>query len=296
MLDYRGIEALYTVLKLQSFAKAAEKLHITQSAVSQRIKALEDAYSEKVLVRHFPYALTSLGRSLMGVHQQLCLLEESFKEEVLTTQERPHLAISINRDSLETWFLDLLEKTEIFNKMTLEILAADQEETINFFKNGVVSACLSTYNQPIQGSKSIFLGDMEYILVASPQFVKKHSLHKVENLKKSTIIKFDRQDNLQDRFLEKYFSISSREFAAHYIPSIRAFKKYAILGYGYCLIPKLDVIEELKSKKLVWLHKDKTWKMPLYWHCWSLQAKFYQNFNRGIIKFVKSYLKEQQTV
>ncbi len=110
MLDYRGIEALYMVQKFQNFELAAKKLFITQSAVSQRIKGLEDYYGEPVLIRTLPYRPTKLGRQLIGHFKKICLLEEELEQELGTLRMNPPISIALNRDSLETWFLDLIEE------------------------------------------------------------------------------------------------------------------------------------------------------------------------------------------
>src|SRR5690348_3761604 len=114
MLDYRGIEALYTVQELQSFEAAAKKLHITQSAISQRIKSLESFYGEPVLTRTLPYQPTKLGKQLIGYYKRVSILEEDLEQQMKISSALPHISIAINRDSLETWFLDLTQETEIF--------------------------------------------------------------------------------------------------------------------------------------------------------------------------------------
>lgn len=64
MLDYRALAALQAVIETQGFETAANKLFITQSAVSQRIKALENHYGEPLLIRTIPYQPTAFGESL----------------------------------------------------------------------------------------------------------------------------------------------------------------------------------------------------------------------------------------
>lgn len=291
MLDYRGIEALYTVQALQSFEAAAKKLHITQSAVSQRIKGLETHYGEPVLIRSLPYIATKLGEKLISHFKRICLLEESLGQQIDEASFKPHVSIAINRDSLETWFLDLIKHTEIFGQVTLEIIADDQELTIDYLKKGLVSACLSTSTKEINGGKAPFLGNMDYLLVASPEFAKANFSEKDQKgcLISATAIKFDKNDQLHERYLEKFFGLSSEGMDFHKVPSVRAFKKYALLGYGYGLIPKIDIIDELKSKKLVLL-SDKVWKIPLYWHYWDIEAKFYKKFNLDVVQQAKKML------
>lgn len=296
MLDYKGIEALYTVQELQSFEAAAKKLHITQSAVSQRIKGLESHYGEPVLIRMLPYEPTKLGETLISHYKRICLLEDSLAQQLAHTTVKPLVSIAINRDSLETWFLDLIESTDIFNEVTLQIIADDQELTLDYLRKGIVTACVSTSEKAIIGGNAAFLGNMEYLLVASPEFVKRHFSGKdqIQCLINAPAIKFDKNDFLHERYLEKFFGINGDDSQFHIMPSVRGFKKYALLGYGYGLIPKLDILKELKSKKLLQLHKDKVWKIPLYWHHWDIESQFYKKFNREIILHVKNVLLQGQ--
>lgn len=289
-MDYKGLEALYTVQELQSFEAAAKKLHITQSAISQRIKGLESFYGEPLLIRSLPYRPTKLGTQLITHFKQVCLLEQDLEKQ-LGEAVTPHISIAINRDSLETWFLDLIEEKD-FNHLTLEVIADDQELTLELLKNGLVSACLSTTENEILGGHVQYVGKMEYVLVASPKFIKTHfpKGFSKSSLLQAPAIKFDQNDMLHERYLEKFFGISAHDLNFHVIPSVRGFKKFALLGYGYGLIPKIDITEELKNKKLIQLCPDKTWQIPLYWHYFAVQSKFYQKFNQEMIHHIKAKL------
>lgn len=286
MLDYRGIQALYTIQDLQSFEAAAEKLQITQSAVSQRIKGLETFYGKPVITRILPYRLTELGKQLVGHFAQICLLEENLQKKINKSTLTPRVSIALNRDSLETWFLELIKETKIFRNISIEIIADDQELTLNYLKNGLVSACLSTSAKEIQGGQAHFLGNMEYILVASPTFIKKYFTTKdhKNNLRNAPAIKFDQNDNLHEKYIEKFFNLDGKELNYQIIPSVAGFKKFAVLGYGYALIPKIDIITELKTKQLIQIYKNKVWNVPLYWHYWAIESQFYQKFNSDIIQ------------
>lgn len=292
MLDYRGIEALYTVQELQSFEEAAKKLHITQSAVSQRIKGLETFYGEPVLIRALPYRATELGMRLIGHFKRICLLEEDLTRQIDTAASLPRISVALNRDSLETWFLDLLGETELFRNVILEVIADDQELTLDYLKQGLVSACLSSSDKEIKGCKMSFLGDMEYVLAASPGLAKKYFSKGTpkECLRKAPALKFDQNDRLHERYLEKFFNMDGKELNYNIIPSVRGFKEFVLLGYGYALIPRIDIAEELKKKQLVQLY-DKVWKLPLYWHYWAVDSEFYRKINADIIQLAASKLK-----
>lgn len=289
MIDYRGIEALYTVQELQSFEAAAKKLHITQSAVSQRIKGLETAYGEAVLVRTLPYQPTELGKQLIGHYKKICLLEGDLDEQLKLAKARPHISIALNRDSIETWFLELISEKEIFKNILLEIIADDQERTLDYLKNGRVSACLSTVEKAIMGGHAEFVGHMEYLLVATPAFFKEHFSGKSPEqcVLKATAVKFDQNDKLHETYLVKFFGMDSRELNFHVIPSVLGFKKFILSGYGYGLIPKIDIILELNKKELVPIYPDKTLKIPLYWHTFEVQSRFYQKFNEAMVRYIR---------
>ena len=294
MLDYKGIEALYTVHELQSFETAAKKLHLTQSAVSQRIKGLETHYGQPVLIRTLPYKPTELGLQLIGHFKRLSLIEEDLNKQLGKNKTSARISIALNRDSLETWFLDVIKEKDSFSHITLDIIADDQELTLDYLKNGLVSACISTSDKEIIGGKVHFLGTMEYVLVASPNFIKKHFSKGIskQTLRLAPALKFDKNDNLHERYLEKFFHMKGEDLSYQIIPSVKGFKQFVKLGYGYALIPKIDIVEELEKKQLVQICQDKSWKIPLYWHSWTVQSAIYQKFNTDIIRHATNKLHE----
>ncbi|HSW73223.1 MAG TPA: ArgP/LysG family DNA-binding transcriptional regulator [Chlamydiales bacterium] len=288
-LDYKGLEALYTIQEVQSFEGAAKKLHITQSAISQRIKSLETFYGEPVLIRTFPYQPTELGKRLIGHFKRISLLEDELNKEIGKSESLQRIAIAINRDSLETWFIEWIRKTDLLGSILLEVIADDQERTIDYLKNGLVTAALSTAEKEILGGKAQFVGNMEYVLTATPEFVKTH-LSKEKNLLTAPALKFDLNDQLHEKYLEKFFGLNGKEINYHVVPSVQAFKQMALSGFAYGLIPRIDIEKELKVKKLIEIYENKVWKVPLYWHYWAIESKTYQKFNQEIIRFISQKL------
>ena len=288
MLDYRGIEALYTVLEFQSFEAAAKKLHITQSAVSQRVKGLEIGYGEPLLIRVQPYQLTAVGKQLITHYKKICLLEADLSKNLGSTP-KPHIAIALNRDSIETWFLDLISENKgFFDAIQLELIADDQELTIDYLKNGRVSACLSTTQKEILGGDCVFVGNMDYRLVATPDFIEKYFKKKgAEALKEAPAIKFDRNDHMLEDYSAEYFGLNGQEINYYVMPSVRGFKQFIKQGIAYGLIPSI----ELEQEDLVEIFPQKIWTIPFYWHYWSVQSPFYQRFNTEMIGHIKAKLR-----
>lgn len=285
MFDYKGIEALHAVHQLQSFEAAAKKLFLTQSAVSQRIKALENFYGEPVLVRTLPYRLTKLGTYLIGHFKKIALLESDFLEQLRGgTNVQRHVSIALNRDSLETWFIEVVREAEIFSEVSVEIIADDQELTLDYLMTGQVLACLSPAEKARAHAQVARLGTMDYALVAAPK-IKQSFFSKSPRRALSAVrgIKFDHNDVIHDRYVEKFFRMSGADISYHYVPSLQAFKQFALLGLGYGLIPVLDIVQELRDGSLVNLFPTKIWSVPLYWHYWSIPSEFCQRFNEAMI-------------
>lgn len=286
MLDYSAIAALSAVIETQGFQSAADKLFITQSAISQRIKSLENYYGEPVLIRSLPYQPTKLGLMLLGHYKRVTILEDSLQEKISVQSHVPSISIAINRDSLETWFVEVIKKLKSLPFIKLEIIADDQELTLEYLQKGLVSACVSTTEKPLSGCDSKFLGYFNYVLVASNEFKEKYfSKNKnIENLLlDAPAVIFDNKDKLHHDYLKYYFNINHTMTEYHTVPSVKGFRLFAENGYAYALIPELDILSELAQKKLVKIFPDKPWKMPIYWHNWSIENVIYQKFNNLVI-------------
>lgn len=106
--DYRALQALDTVIYEHGFERAAQKLCITQSAVSQRIKQLEKLFGLPLLVRSIPPQPTDQGQKLLALLHQIKLLEEQWLGDESSGTTPLLLSVAVNADRLATWFLPAL--------------------------------------------------------------------------------------------------------------------------------------------------------------------------------------------
>ena len=246
MIDYSALQALAEVIRHQSFEKAAQSLGLTQSAVSQRISGLERDHGEKLLVRKQPYRATSKGELLLGLLHKVRLLESQYVESFDDQGRLPQVKIAMNRDSLELWFDRFLATSEFADRIRLEIVADDQDLTLNYLRSGQADIAISNQSQALPNYESELLGRMAYVIVATPQFKDRYFSRGLSEaaLRQAPAVLFDDKDGLHKRFLESSYQFTS-PFPFHLIPSIKGFR-YAILsGYGYGLIPMMDVKEDL---------------------------------------------------
>jgi LysR family transcriptional regulator (chromosome initiation inhibitor) len=197
-----------------------------------------------------------------------------------------HFTIALNRDSLETWFLAEFGDGIALAEGTCEIIADDQELTLDYFKNGLVSACLSTQSKALKGAEAIYLGPMKYLMVATKEFLARYEWKRDAQafFKNAPALQFDSNDNLHERYLKHYFPELDSVIPYQIIPSVAGFKKFALLGLGYGLIPEIDIIAELKNKKLINMLPNRLWEIHLYWHMWSIKSAWYEKINADIIR------------
>lgn len=100
--DYRTLQALDAVIRERGFERAAQKLCITQSAVSQRIKQLENMFGQPLLVRTVPPRPTEQGQKLLALLRQVELLEDEWLGDEQTGSTPLLLSLAVNADSLAT--------------------------------------------------------------------------------------------------------------------------------------------------------------------------------------------------
>lgn len=100
--DYRTLQALDAVIRERGFERAAQKLCITQSAVSQRIKQLENMFGQPLLVRTVPPRPTEQGQKLLALLRRVELLEEEWLGDEQTGSTPLLLSLAVNADSLAT--------------------------------------------------------------------------------------------------------------------------------------------------------------------------------------------------
>lgn len=292
IIEQRGLHALDAVIQTQSFAMAAQQLFVTQPAISQRIKQLENRFGQPLLIRTLPYKATPFGEKLLSLLRRARLLEEHFMQE-LQKESPARLSVALNRDSLESWFMDVFQNLGILDMTDIDIITDDQELTIEYFRQGTVSTCITSYPKALPGCECELLGHMDYLLVASPQFVRRHFKNNrslQENIASAPVITFDNRDRMNEYYFKHFFNKTVFPGRHHMVPSVKGFKLFVLQGHGFGLIPRLDIVTELAEGRLIEVNPGKRWMQPLYWHFWQLPASQYQLFIRQVAETARRYL------
>lgn len=293
-LDYKWIEALDEIVEQRSFERAAEHLYISQSAVSQRVKQLEKWLSQPVLIREQPPRPTAVGKKLLGLYRRVRLLEQELVPELAAElADKPYsVSLATNADSLATWLLPSLTKLLESKRIELDLIVDDEGRTIEKLKNGEVIGAISIEPQSIAGCVADYLGRIDYHCVASPSFIRRYFSHGVnrESLMKAPAVAFDQHDKMHQEFVNQHFNIMPGTILKHTVRSSEAFVKLALSGVAYCLIPKLQIQDELARGELVELTPNIVLSHHIYWHHWQLESGVLAEVSEAIITHAQQYL------
>lgn len=287
-IDYKLLYAFSTVIKLQSFEKAAEFLCLTQPAISQRIKQLEQLVAQPVLIRSSPIIATELGKKLLNHYHQVQQLEADLLPQIFPDEPTSPLTISLatNADSLATWLIPALAPTINSNAIELNLEVTNETNTISKLKNGEVFGAISSKKTPPTGCVADKLGKMNYMLVASPKFKERYFKKGInkETLRKAPGLLFDNKDDIYTEFIKTQFGLLPGSYPCHIIHSSEAFVNFAKNGIACCLIAELQIKEELKAGTLISLLPENQIIITLYWHRWSLVKGLFKRVSDVIIK------------
>ncbi|WXL24963.1 LysR family transcriptional regulator ArgP [Ectopseudomonas mendocina] len=287
MFDYKLLTALAAVVEQAGFERAAQVLGLSQSAVSQRIKLLEARVGQPVLVRAMPPEPTEIGRRLLNHVQQVRLLERDVQAHVPGLDEGAapeRLRIAINADSLATWWAGAVGAFCRERQLLFDLLVEDQEVGLKRMRAGEVAACVCASERPVAGARVAPLGAMRYRALASSDFVAQYFPEGVNAsaLRQAPAIVFGPDDRLQHRFLATQ-GVSSG-FIHHLCPSSEGFVRLALAGFGWGLIPELQVRSELQRGELIDLDGGQPIDVPLYWHYWRNGGDLLDQLTRHLVR------------
>lgn len=266
------VRTLLAVVDEQSFDAAASILHVTPSAVSQRIKALEQRTGRVLLLRTKPISLTESGQVLVRFARSLAQLEQDALSELGLDSSTRTLSIAVNADSLATWFLPALSRLPASLSIAFDLQREDQDHTASLLREGLVMAAVTASPQPVQGCASVRLGRMRYRAMASPAFISRwlSSAPLASSLPTAPVIMFDRKDDLQDRFLRSLTRRRTFTMVRHHIPASESFVDAVAADLGWGMVPEMQAAP--RGDALVDLAPDRPLDVPLHWQQWKLDS------------------------
>lgn len=290
--DPNHLSALAAVLRLGSFEAAAHNLSVTPSAVSQRIKALEERVGTALVKRGLPCTGTEAGLRLAKHAEDVAILEGQVSNALALDQNSPqtppHLRIAVNADSLATWFISAMAATP---GLLFDLVIDDQDHSTDWLKRGEVSAAVTSHSTPVTGCNAQPLGAMPYEASASPAFMQKWFGQGItpETLAQAPQLIYNAKDALQQRWVQQQFG---RQITApcHFIPSTQGFADGAQAGLGWGMNPVQLIEPALNSGALVPLLPNSALEVDLTWQVSRVMASALAPLTRAVLGSAKQHL------
>ncbi|WP_456698377.1 LysR family transcriptional regulator ArgP [Aeromicrobium sp. P5_D10] len=268
--DLAQLKALAAVVDEGSFDAAAIALHLTPSAVSQRIKSLEQSAGRVLVRRTKPVEPTDAGQAYLRLARQIDALVH---EATATADAEDHdvvvIPIAVNADSLATWLLPAL--ATLPSSICFDLQRDDQANTAELLRSGAVMAAITSVAEAVQGCRSTRLGVMRYRPMASPSFMERWFAGGVDaaSLAAAPVVVYDRSDELQDEYLRPKGGIRLTP-PRHHIPASADFAAAVRLGLGWGMLPRQQSADAELAGQLVELEPGRHVDVTLHWQRWAL--------------------------
>ncbi len=289
--DPDALECLAAIWEEGGFERAAQRLNITQSAVSQRLRSLEAQVGTVLIVRSRPLRVTTAGQLLLKHTQMLRLLradlEKDLKELAPSAtgagREGERVSIAVNADSIATWALPALTLLAQ-NGLAVEIITDDQDFTHEWLREGQVLGCVTSMDQPLRGCRMEPLGLMDYVAVAQADFARERLPHGLgpHGFADVAFVAFNRKDDMPRVFVAAAFGLRRVSLKQVFVPSTEGQVRAALAGWGVSVLPRLRVQPLLDSGELVNVVPAHRQPVALYWHCWNLQSDVLDSLSRAL--------------
>lgn len=284
MLEYRNLEAFAMVVLEGGFEKAARKLYVTQSAISQRVRLLEEQHGQVLLKRSTPPEPTEAGLPLLYHYRKVKQLEDDLQlaKSRDTSSDFSAIAIAVNADTLATWLYPAVASLLDRHQLVLDLLVDDQDATHRLMQSGHVWACISTRPEPIQGCTAELLGVVRYAMFATASFRRRWFAAGMneDNLARAPMARFNRKDELNAKIFEVLGTIPGKISPTFFLPSPEVYAAFIADGRCWGILPEQQSEPLLLQGQLVNLSPEHSIDVTLYWHSWNLKSTLMTDFSR----------------
>lgn len=297
MLDYNAACAVAMIVQTGSFEGAARALNVTASAISQRVKQLEERLGAVLIERGVPCVATEKGAWLCRHVEHVGMLEKALTDHLpgllapASPMQRVTLNVATNADSLGTWFLEAVAAFTRETDHLLNVAIDDEEHTAEWLRRGRVLAAVTALAKPVTGCQVRPLGSLRYLATATPGYMARHLPAGVtpEALAAAPGLTFDRKDRLQHLWMRATLG-RSVSYPSHWLPSTQSFVDACLAGVGWALNPVQLVREHLDAGRLVELVSGAALDRPLHWQVNRLVSAELSGLTRAVVSAARQAL------
>ena len=169
---FRGMEYIYAVWKEQSFSNAAKKLFISQPALSNSVKRVEDKVGAPIFDRSTsPIQLTDVGREYVHAVERILAIQENFTHYLADSQNMRTGRLTIGSGAMISSYLlpDLISRyKERFPYIEVDVVESGEERLEKLLADGVIDLAIENSRFP----EALFesrLFQQEHIVLAVPR-------------------------------------------------------------------------------------------------------------------------------
>jgi LysR family transcriptional regulator (chromosome initiation inhibitor) len=270
-LQPEHLATLLAIVDAGTFDAAARRLHVTPSAVSQRVKALEAEVGQVVVVRTAPCRATPAGEALVRLARQQSLLESEALAGLATGEgDRVDLPIVVNADSMSTWFAGVLTDAAGWDDVVLRVRVEDQDHSARLLRSGEVLGAVTSDPTPVQGCSTEPLVTMRYLPAATPALLDRHRAGRGFDWAAAPLVRFNDKDDIQQRILDRHAVTSAPP--THEVPDGAGFVAAVRAGLGWGALLTTQLAPLLESGDVVRLGSRDHVDVQLYWQRWRLPS------------------------
>lgn len=257
-MDLNKLKTFYLLAQVKNYSKCAEKLFVTQSAISHSIKGLEKSLDmELVEKKRAGFCLTAEGEILFKNCQTIFAEIERTKESLLKSKGYPEL-IRLG-STVEFGISIVLKSMRLFFEQypNIHIDFRLSHNLLQPLLDGEVDMIIDCRPHAHPELKSINLFREEYSVIASPEYVLQHQISNVEDLASCNIISMDRELIWWSNFINVVPIPRQNLFnRITEINHVRGIIIATLCSIGVGFVPKYTVLREFEQGTLVELFPE----------------------------------------
>src|SRR4051812_48520199 len=284
------LAALVAIADHGTFEAAARHLHVTPSAVSQRIRALESEVGQVVVRRAAPCRPTPAGEGLLRGARQTRLLHDELREALGEPGRwRTGLPVAVNADSLATWFRGVLGEVAGWPDTALRLHVEDQAFSAGLLRGGDVLAAVTSDPVAVQGCSVEPLGTLRYVPAAAPAFAERWRRGRGYDWAAMPAVLFNEKDSLQHELLRER-GVDAVP-VTHRVPTSAAFQGGVRLGPGWGGVPEPQLRPDVEAGLLVPLTSRGHLDVRLHWQRWRLDSPVLARLTDAVRRAARAHLR-----
>ncbi|WP_417804323.1 LysR family transcriptional regulator [Thalassospira lucentensis] len=268
MLNFKQLEAIYWLRELQNFGKVANRLHVTQPAVSSRIASLENQIGQKLIERtHASIRLTLLGEQIADHAEKIVNAQYALLDNI-RRNEKSVLRMGMIGPVALTWGRDLHDRIkDIEPDLEIEFSVGTSADLERELKAGSIDlAFVSMHTQQKHISSGLALAyDLGWVGASSLATGLKQPLS-LETLSRQELIMYPQTSPLYSPVHDILMRPDAAHGIRHHASSLTTIIEMLRLGYGFSMLALAVVEKDIDAGSLMHVKSEVTFP-PLIVHC-----------------------------